>query len=332
LRDVATFLVTPKMNPELAARVEASVRGRRGDDARAAPTRVAVMRVLALAAALCVLGLWLREWQHRDAELEAARDELLVAIGREASSLTPRDHQLSSRVDAMLKETAADSDDVVSEQLAKPEALAAWLAKPTAYFRAERAAFAADVPLLEKSRSSLKDAFILCLIHPPKTPGEKAMLKHIQRAYAGALEKRTPNVRRLHAAVHVLALLSREWLKRVEEADSLAELNELQKAFERAPIERGKAAARSELLIYLLDEPTEQGAPTELDGASRHDVQVGFIDVRSGKPLLRLRQRVDPAWISDANRPEMGRALNSCNLAIDVRARLTGEQGSGERQ
>ena len=90
-------------------------------------------------------------------------------------------------------------------------------------------------------------------------------------------------------------------------------------AFDRAPIDHGKAAAAADLLIYLFDEPPEPGAAVELDGASKHEVHVGIVDIPSGKPLLRMKALLDPAWISEKNRTQLAAGFDGCRLAFDLR-------------
>ncbi len=311
------------MNPALAARVEASVRGVRGPGARRSPRVVAVARLAAVAALLVVAGVVTAGWQRRSDALERSRSELLTAIERERGSLDIQHHQLVSRVDALLVEATTASHDVVAAELRAAGALDRLLARPTVYVRGESAAFGDEAERRQAIRESVKDTFVLCLFEPPNARSEKALLAKVQVAYAGGIEKRTSHVHRLDTAARVLPLLSREWMKLVEEADSQLDLGALRTTFDRAPLDRGKAAARADLLLYAFDDPPEPGARTELDGASRHEVRVGIVDIPSGKPLLRMKTVVDPAWISEDNRAQLARGLDGCLLALDVRAHLT---------
>lgn len=323
---MATFLTTPKMSPALAARIEASVRGRTTAQASGRPpTLVAVARLVAVTVMVVIVGVVGTSWQRRQTAEEVARVELLSAVERERDSLDARHHQLVSRTESLLVEAKDASHDVVAAELREPEELKKLLAREFIYVRGESAAFEDEPRMREAVGDSVKDAFVLCLFDPPAARTEKALLAQVHVAYAGGLEKRTSNVHRLQSAAVILPLLTRDWMKRVEEAPSLIALGKLRTTFDRAPFERGKAAARADLLLYVFDDAPEAGATIELDGASRHDVRVGIVDIASGKPLLRMSAKVDPAWISEDNRAQLGRGLDGCRLALDVRAHLTPE-------
>jgi len=89
---MATFLVTPRMSPALAARIEQSVRGARARGGRRhgavlAPRHVFFLR-LALASfgvALVLSAALLRH--HGQQELETARASLLAAVRDRGASL-----------------------------------------------------------------------------------------------------------------------------------------------------------------------------------------------------------------------------------------------------
>jgi hypothetical protein len=315
---LATFLTTPKMSPELAARVEASVRGRTVAQGRRKPGLVIAARLAVVSVAVALVVALSVSWQRRDSAKERARAELLAAIEREAATLEPQHHQLVTRVEALLIEAAGAEHEAGA---IAPAALDQLLTRPTIYVRGEHAAFGDPARMREAVRASLKDTFVLCLVEPPAARTETALLAQVRVAYSGGLEKRTRHVHRLQSAAEVLPLLGSEWVKRVEEASSLIELGELRTTFDRANFERGKAAAAADLLIYVLDEPPAAGARVELDGASKHDARVGIVDIPSGKPLMRLRAQLDPAWISEDNRLQLAGALDGCRLALDVRAR-----------
>jgi hypothetical protein len=315
---MATFLTTSKMHPALAARVEASVQGRTQSSKVRRPKLVVAARLAAVTAAVLIVGAIATRCELESSALDQARADLLADVARDRSGLEPKQLQLASRAEALLHE-AADATDIVDDSLRSSTRLAEVLSQPAVYVRGERAALRDATRSREAFRESVNDVFLLCLIEPPPATTEKALLAKVQLAYAGGLENHTANVRRLQDAVIGLPFLQRSWLERVEQAPSLTAIGKLRTAFQRAPIENASAAARAEWLIYVFDDPPKAGALVELDGSSRHDVRVGLVHIPSGKPLLRMRDQVDPAWISDANRPEMGRGLTGCRLAVDVR-------------
>lgn len=309
---MATFLTTAKMSPALAARVEAAVTGR--PVARRAPGQVAVARLFAVALAVGVITLVTFQWKRHDAELEGARGALIGAIQDGRDALSPREHQLVSRASALLREAVDAPPTTLREG-----SLETLLAMPAVYVRGARQDFASPERTADAIRDSVKDTFVLCLIDPSASDSESAMLERVQVAYSGGLEERTRQVSRLHTAALGLPFFSRDFMKQAEEASSLEEVGKLRTAFDRAPRDSASRAAKAELLIYVLDDPADDGARAELDGTARHRVRVGMVHIPTGKPYLRFESTVDPSWISESNRPEMSRGLTGCRLGLEVR-------------
>jgi hypothetical protein len=319
---MATFLTTSKMNPALAARVESSVRGR-----RARPGAARVRRVVALARLVLLLtvafGIYgaVTTRRRTQRELERARAELLDTVRGHAASLTPEDRGALTRADSWLTGLSAPYEgDLVSPELRAPGALAATLTRPTVYVRGPIDAFTSSTRTAEAAATSTKDALVLCLLEPPASRVEKTLLEKARIAYGGgaAMEERTVNVRRLHDAASGLPLLLPPWSERVRAAEDGAELMRLRRELERAPIERAKQAAKARLLLVAIDEPGDGRGPTELDGEHAHAARVVLVDLATSSILLRMRQLVDPSWISPAKRATYASALDGCALAFDV--------------
>ena len=85
---MSTFLVNRKMSPELRARIEASVTGRRhGSGSRLGPRATMLLRVVALTSIVATLA-WLVSTKRRaDQETEALRSSLLERYERAAQRL-----------------------------------------------------------------------------------------------------------------------------------------------------------------------------------------------------------------------------------------------------
>jgi predicted RNA binding protein with dsRBD fold (UPF0201 family) len=77
--------------------------------------------------------------------------------------------------------------------------------------------------------------------------------------------------------------------------------------------------------LLALDEPGDQGGPTELDGERPHSVRVGLVDLSTKKVLLRMRRHVDPRWLSASARAELASGIDSCELALQVHKAVAGE-------
>jgi hypothetical protein len=257
--------------------------------------------------------------------LERQRALLLERVSKAASGVTARDRELVARVRPWV-ERAVESyaGDWIADELDAAGALAAVLARPSVYLRGPLSGLSGPGALTRAAIQSFNDALVLCLVDPPAARTEKLLLARARSTFAGG--------ERMHAVAHVerllgallgLPLLAPEFRERVIEAgDSLA-LDRLEREFERAPIASAKRAARAEVLLYAVDEPGSGTGPTELDGERPHDVRVGVVDLVAGRPLLRVRRRVDPSWLSAPVRAEFASAIDSCALALDVHSAVT---------
>ena len=319
---MATFLTTSRMSPALAARLEASVRGRRG---RAVVSRTWVVSVVRLGVAAAVLAIvggvaWAR---HRaTTELEAERAALLGQVRGESDALTPADREIVTRTQVLLGHlTGTYEGDLVEGELRAPKAIDALLARPLLYVRGPLSGFADPKATASSAADGTKDAFALCLADPPAARAEKTLLPTVRASYSGGgpLERRTPSMRLLKEAEVGLPFLQPEWAARVASAPEHEDLAKLRRDFERAPIAAAKQAAHAEHLLAVLDEPGDGTGPTELDGERPHFIRVALVDMASGRALLRLRRHVDPSGLSTGPRNQYARGLDACALALDVR-------------
>jgi hypothetical protein len=323
---MATLLTNSKMPPALAARIEASVAGRRGQPL---PTRRVTPRLKSLvragvvvAVAALVTSVVVSRRRERDA-FERDRASLVAAVAKESASLTDADRHVVERVEGILLRLGGAYEwDVVSAEARAPGAIGALLARPAMYVRGPLEDFGSAAGVRRAAGASLKDALVVCLVDPPAARTEKALLPKVRAAYGSVatVEQRTANVRRLHEAETGMPLLAAPWLARVQAAKEPSELTALRTELERAPVARAKQAARAEVLLVAVDEPGAQGGLTELDGERAHDVRVALVDLATEKVLLRVRRHVDPSPWSQSARTDFASGLDACALAFDVRA------------
>jgi len=315
-----SFLTTPRMSPELAARVEASVRGKRraGSPRRFGP-RVPMAALLPCTAILVVIGLaMLNDWFARR-ELERARTELLQRVATERASMPPDSAAfLPSARSWVGRMAGAYEGDVVSDELRGPGALQARLWHSALFLRGNQSKLAKPEELMEAASSSVKDAVLLCLNDPPESRSEKALLHKVRKVnFAAVLSP----VRRFYDAEAGLGLLQPSWESKVRTAADPKAIQRLRNELSRAPLEDGKQAAAAELLLVVVDEPPE-GQPD--DGRRpeerAHAMRVGLVDLRSQTVLLRLRRSVDPSTYSPSMRAAHGPAITGCLMALEVRA------------
>ncbi len=321
-----TLLVTSKMSPALAARVEASVSGRRGRPSTHRFTTPRLMSIVRLVIVLTVVSVVVAVVMVRRGEQQAFerdRASLLAAVQKERAQLTAADDGAVARIEAWLPRAGgAFEGDLVVPELRAPGALGALVMRPIVYVRGPLEDFGSIERSRRAAAASLKDALVVCLADPPAARTEKALLPKVRAAYGSvaSVETRTPNVRRLHEAEVGMPLLSPPWSARVVAAKEPKELAALRTELERAPLARARQAARAEVLLVAVDEPGTPGGLTELDGERAHDVRVALIDLAAGKVLLRMRRRVDPTPWSQTSRTEFASGLDACALAFDVRA------------
>jgi hypothetical protein len=329
---IATLLVTERMAPELRARIEASVRGRRGNSGRRGkPFALAMLRMALVLTFVLAIGTFAMARRRASAELEAERANLLDRFRKEASGLTAEQRSIGERIQGFLEQGAGQYlGDAVSAELRGPGLVAA-LARPTVYVRGPLQSFTRLSGIRESASSSFGDAFVLCLLDPPAVRTEKQLLGRARSAYAGGerVERVAPHVARLYHALAGLPFLSPSWEERVKTAQKARELQLLRRDFERAPLKGAKAAASAELLLYAMDEPGDRSIPAELDGERPHHVRVGLVDLTQKKQLLALRRKVDPSWLSPGVRAEHAMGIDACSLALDVREEVTGQKLGG---
>lgn len=326
---MATFLTNAKMAPALAARIETSVRGRRSGSGGTVALRrfVSGFRLVLLVFVVAAIASVVRMRHRNKVELERARDALLSRIHAQAGLLAPEDRRAIARIEPWLVRGSGPYEgDVIADELRDPSALASVLSRPLVYVRGPTTDFDGRAGIATTAATSLKDAFLLCLIEPPASRTESALLAKVHGAYAGGarMESRTSNVRRLHDAEAGLPFLQPSWEAQVRAEADLAELSRLNRAFTTAPTERALTAARARLLLYAMDDSGDRSGVSELDGERPHDVRIGLVELGAGRVLLRLRKHVDPSWISIPNRPEYASGLDSCALALDVRTTVIG--------
>jgi hypothetical protein len=325
---VPTLLVTKKMSPELAARVQASVQGRRAaPGARLKPTSISLLR-FGLVLVIVSLSSWLAlSIRRAHGETEAQRAALLDRVDNEASSLGPDELDTLARISPWLALFAGSYEgDLVADELRAPGAFAKTLAQPSVYVRGPISGFGGPHDA-ETAATSFPDALVLCLIQPPKERSEKLLRSKARASYTSRDSgmRPTAHVERLFDAFVALPLLSRDWRQRVADAGSFEELTKLQRRFDQAPLEGAKRAARARYLLLAMDEPGDKGGPTELDGERPHSVRVGLINLQTKKVLFRLRRHVDPRWVSERSRAELAGGIDGCDLALQIHQAVSGE-------
>lgn len=318
-----TLLVTSKMDPRLAARVEASVAGRRNGSVRARASKklVGALR-LGFVAALVALAsaiFWSR--RVRQLEFERQRTTLLNEWRKYAEGLSNSEREFSDRIERLLAEAAGDyGGDLVGPELRGGE-FSKSLSRRSLYVRGPLGSFQTSLGLRKSALESGRDAFLLCLLESPPAANEKAYLPKARLALEGgrAAHQISPHVYRLQDVEAGRPYLSAAWGDQVRAAKDSSVVLRLEREFKKAPLAAAKEAMAAERLLAVLDEPNDAGGVTEMDGEHAHSVRVLMWDLTVNKLLLKFRTKVDPAWITPNRRSQYARELDGCKLAVAVR-------------
>lgn len=320
---MGTFLRTSRMNPALAARVEASVR--RGSSHGASLDRrwTAFFRFAILFGAIgSLISLFVMQ-KREDVRLEQKRASLLDTVRVERARLRDADMlNLKRAVVVLVRGAGKYEGDIVAPEARGEGALRGVLGRPVVYVRGTLESFKNDESIAAAAQASTLDPFVTCLFNPPASRAEKALLERVRATSTGAAKR--DGVHRLHHLASGLPLLQASWKSRVKAAKSTNDLTRYDRELREARFDETFAAARARLLLAVLDEPSHAAGPTELDGERPHDARVLLVDLESERPVLRLRRRLDPAAFSDRGRASHASGLDACALAMDVREAAAG--------
>jgi hypothetical protein len=308
------------MNPALADRVRASIRQggarRSGVDRRwRAAFRFAALAGITFALiALSVLR------KQEDDQLEQARKSLLESVTLQRAQLSDQDMQTLDRaVTVLLRAPGPYEGDRMASEARGSDALTAILERPILYVRGPVDAFKGEEGLRRAALLSYPEAFVHCLVNPPRVRAEKALMERVRGGADPTASPPTSQVHRLYDLLAGLPLLQAPWKARVKEATEMRVLSQLEHELHAAKLDETAAAARARLVLFVMDEPSGSGGTTELDGERPHDVRVALFDLEQAKPLLRIRRHMDPSGFSDRGRAAHASGLDSCALSFDVR-------------
>jgi len=319
-----TLLTNPKMDPALAARVEASVRGKvTKSQPRGIYSRRAVV-LFRVALAMLVVGVFVLAFVVRRRarqQIEDARTALQQAIDAEARTLTDSDRSAIVRIESEIAKLAGPyPGDFVAPELKLAGALRTKLSRPTIYLRGTLEGLSTPTRIEIAAETSRKDALVQCLFDPPTARAENVVLAKIRESSASLA-----SVYELRDLLLGMPSLQAPFAARVAVAKSKREIEHLRYAFEHAPIAAARRAARAEQLLVAIDEPGEGSGFSELEGDRPHFVRVMLVDLATSAVALRVRKRVDPAWITASRRVQNAFALDSCVLALDIRESVSPE-------
>ena len=317
---MATFLTTPSMNPALRARVERAVspRARARHNARglglARPfgggrQKGRLARLFPLLVAALLGGLGLASYRAERHAVAAERSALLDALTERRARLPAGHEGFVAATDRWINEAAREPDrtDLVAPAIKGHAALEGWLRRPAVYIHLGAAAASGNPHALDDgAQASSKDAFLLCLLHPPAGTTERELLAKVRGVYFGGakVDDETTNVRRLAEAHAGLAAVGPTFESALRGADELPQLRALRRDLEAAPLAEAARAAGAELFVVVIDEGPE--------------ARVELVDLAGKSVLLRARRRLEVPGTSPAA-SIYREQLEGCSLALAVR-------------
>lgn len=317
-----SFLVTEKMNPALAQRVQASLAGdARTRDRSGRTRRVRVWARLLTAAGIATLAAFLLStYRQSRREVEIARQQLVLQWAEERPERSVDEVEWLRRVeDLVLDEARGDPSDFAVAGLANR--LDELMKGGVVYLRSSLRDATARTALRAAASESVPDAFALCLTRPPSTRDETGLLRHLGTAATNSTAP-TNGSQRVHsiAAVYARAeFLNSNFIEQVKTTHHMSQLDDLAARWDAAPLRAGRDAARARVFVYVIDEPVPSGAEEDFDGEGPHHMRFGLVDLDDFQLLWRARREVSPDWISDKSRLSFSRPLDSCRLALDLR-------------
>jgi hypothetical protein len=314
---MGTFLATDKMNPALRARVERAVSHRVRakhhaaelglDRPFASGERIRFARLFPVLVAL-ILGVASVVVVTLDKRaVERERAALLGAVSAHRAEMPKGYDGFLATVDRWIADGASDLPDTIDPSLRAPGALDALLQRPAVYLRGPEADLRNPAKIDDAAKASTKDAFLVCLLHPPPSSSEKDRLAKVRGVYfdGAKVDEETANVRRLADARAGLTLLGPSFETNARAAKERVVLAKLKREIDTTPFDRTKRAAVAEVLLLVTDIP-------------HGDARVALVDIVKGKVLYRAKRRIEEQGTSAM--ASLHRAdLEGCSLAMGVR-------------
>ncbi len=293
-------------------------------------------------------------WKWSDAEIEHTKQKLLADQRGVTAELGPRWFPLRERIEGWVTGLAKDPGPEVIDKAA----LAKWdfRTRPGLYLRLRVEDAQTPQDVRKGARDSLRDGFTACLMrvpNPSATEGKECKRTRDCPAREFCNEQdhcsRPAQPFNLRVAYRTMQILSDEWVRDVQAADSELRIRLYETSFEDAVKDDLRLAAellqQAEYLLVVLDEtppglaaqgagkPDGGAALTEAVQGVSHQARIGVFRLSDGKVLLRVRRESGGELIGMAPQADSEvlaarqRQANSCALALAVREAM-GDTGA----
>lgn len=294
--------------------------------------------------ALTVVGIIY--WRRSQAQIDSDRQALMAKQRAVKVELGPRWDPMRDKIESW---TIGLANDAGAEHVER-DILKTWdfREKPGVYLRLRLEDAKSPESIRKNAKDSLRDAFTSCLMRIPNAnplAGRECKRSRDcdQGEFCNELDRcsRPAQPFNLRVAYKSLNLLSDEWVRDVQEANTELRLRLLSTSYEDAIRDDIPLAVefltRAQYFLLVLDEaPSGQPAPkasvnvsaAEALQAVAHPARVAVWNLEDGKNLLRLRREAGGQLLGAP--PDVGpevlearqRQANSCALALDVRTAM----------
>jgi len=315
------------MSPELRRRIQRSVSGESVLSVRGAKRpQVRSLLRLALFSGISLLSIWLvSSYRAEQRALGASRTSLEARWAHSRAGLTATDLDMNHDILALIEAESGTYRGNVPSTQRGPEGTAR-LSGPGIFLRLTMEEALNESAIVARSAERGKDAFLSCFIAPPPAPDEKSTLSWVRKSYSAEFAGAEQLSQFFSASKLFLAttVLSAEFGAAIARANTLRDYRRLDQALDDAHLKETLPSLAATTFLLVLDEPKAIGSVTELDGASPHWVRFSLIDLTTKSVLFRFREKVDPSWVSEKNRPRYAYSLDSCALGSKMRAEFLG--------
>jgi len=289
-------------------------------------------------------------WRISQGQIETRRSQVMAKQRAIAMTLGPKILPFRDQVEGWARELAADFPGDFVDPSASLEKIST---SPGVYFRLRLVNTKTVKAIRNAARDSLHDGFTSCLfVHlgaPDPTHGPPCRVT--ADCASGLLCNEwnvcsePPRPYNMRLAYRALRVLSTDWTDEVHEADTELGLNaydrDLDSVSRRDVPVAIEILTRSKYMTIVLDEEPATGTPVEAPDAGEtvdeavqreaHTARIGIWDLRSQKPLLRLKAEAHADFVPVGDRIVKNpatiaaeqRQINSCALALAAREALS---------
>lgn len=300
--------------------------------------------------AIIVAIILIFQWKWSQGEMESARQALMARQRAVAVELGPRWTPMRDKIEKWTLDLAKEAGPEVIDKsaLADPQHPWDFREKAGLYLRMRAADVTSAEDIRKKARDSLRDAFTACLmrVSNPNPLAGKECLK-TRECPSGEFCNENDHCSRpaqpfnLRVAYRTLFVLSDEWVRDVQDANSDIRLRLLTTSFDDTTKDDLPLAAdllaRAQYFMLVLDEdPAEKLEKPTLEAieATTHQARIGVWRLSDDKLVLRVRREAagqllgaTPAVDVDVMDARQ-RQANSCALALAVREAMGDRSGA----